>query len=325
MLRHIPKLLVLLALTVIPFASNSASHAQSQTIRIGSKNFTEQLILGEMYAQLLENAGFTVERNLNLGGTDVAHQALTAGEIDLYPEYTGTGLVAILNLPVPTADTVASPVASPGASPVASPVASASIDQQVYDTVSAEYLSQFGLVWLDQSSFNNTQALAMKRDEAEARGIVTISDMVAQAGDLTLAAVPDFEQREDGLVGLNTVYGDFSFAEVQVFDPGIKYQSFLDGDAQVVLAFSTDGQIAGYDLVLLEDDLSLWPPYHVAPVISQTVLDANPQIADLLNPLAQLLTNEAMADLNWLVDGPEKQEPADVARAYLQANGLLPA
>lgn len=322
MLRHIPKLLVLLALTVVPLVSSLSANAQSQTIRIGSKNFTEQLILGEMYAQLLENAGFTVERTLNLGGTDVAHQALTAGEIDLYPEYTGTGLVAILNLPVPTADATASPVAG---SPEASPVAAASVDQQVYDTVKAEYAAQFGLAWLDQSSFNNTQALAMKREDAEARGIVTISDMVAQAADLTLAAVPDFEQREDGLVGLTRVYGDFSFAEVQVFDPGIKYQSFLDGDAQVVLAFSTDGQISGYDLVLLEDDLSLWPPYHVAPVISQAVLDANPQIAELLNPLAPLLTNEVMAELNWLVDGPEKQEPADVARAYLQANGLLPA
>jgi len=320
--RHILKLLILLALTVIPFASNLPAQAQGEPISIGSKNFTEQLILGEMYAQLLENAGMTVERNLNLGGTDVAHQALTAGEIDLYPEYTGTGLVAILNLPVPTADATGSPVAG---SPEASPAATVSLDQQVYDTVSAEYLSQFQLVWLDQSSFNNTQALAMKRDEAEQRGIVTISDMVAQAGDLTLAAVPDFEQREDGLVGLTRVYGDFSFAEVQVFDPGIKYQSFLDGDAQVVLAFSTDGQIAGYDLVLLQDDLSLWPPYHVAPVIRQEVLDANPQIAELLNPLAQLLTNEVMAELNWLVDGPEKQEPADVARAYLQANGLLPA
>ena len=322
MLRHIPKLLVLLALTIVPVVTSSSANAQSQTIRIGSKNFTEQLILGEMYSQLLENAGFTVERTLNLGGTDVAHQALTAGEIDLYPEYTGTGLVAILNLPVPTADSTASPVA---ASPEASPVAAASVDQQVYDTVKAEYAARFGLAWLDQSSFNNTQALAMKREDAEARGIVTISDMVAQSADLTLAAVPDFEQREDGLVGLTRVYGDFSFAEVQVFDPGIKYQSFLDGDAQVVLAFSTDGQISGYDLVLLEDDLSLWPPYHVAPVISQAVLDANPQIAELLNPLAQLLTNEVMAELNWLVDGPEKQEPADVARAYLQANGLLPA
>lgn len=322
MLRHIPKLLALLALTIVPLVSCLSANAQSQTIRIGSKNFTEQLILGEMYAQLLENAGFTVERSLNLGGTDVAHQALTNSEIDLYPEYTGTGLVAILNLPVPTADASASPVA---VSPEASPVAAASVDQQVYDTVKAEYAAQFGLAWLDQSSFNNTQALAMKREDAEARGIVTVSDMVAQSADLTLAAVPDFEQREDGLVGLTRVYGDFSFAEVQVFDPGIKYQSFLDGDAQVVLAFSTDGQISGYDLVLLEDDLSLWPPYHVAPVISQAVLDANPQIAELLNPLAQLLTNEVMAELNWLVDGPEKQEPADVARAYLQANGLLPA
>jgi osmoprotectant transport system substrate-binding protein len=266
---------------------------------IGSKNFTEQLILGEMYAQLLEAAGIQVERSLNLGGTAVAHEALLAGEIDMYPEYTGTGLLTILEM-----DTMSDP-------------------DEVFDVVKEAYAEQFDLVWLDQAPMNNTQALAVKREFSEENDLTTISEMVAMAGDLRLAAVPDFPERPDGLVGLKEVYGDFDFKEVIILDPGLKYQALINDDAEVVVAFGTDGQIAGYDLVVLEDDKGLWPPYHVAPVIRQDTLDAYPQIADILNELAPLLTSEVMADLNWQVDGDAAMEPEDVAREFLTENGLL--
>jgi osmoprotectant transport system substrate-binding protein len=266
---------------------------------IGSKNFTEQLILGEMYAQLLEAAGIQVERSLNLGGTAVAHEALLAGEIDMYPEYTGTGLLTILEM-----DTMSDP-------------------DEVFDVVKEAYAEQFDLVWLDQAPMNNTQALAVKREFSEENDLTTISEMVAMAGDLRLAAVPDFPERPDGMVGLKEVYGDFDFKEVIILDPGLKYQALINDDAEVVVAFGTDGQIAGYDLVVLEDDKGLWPPYHVAPVIRQDTLDAYPQIADILNELAPLLTSEVMADLNWQVDGDAAMEPEDVAREFLTENGLL--
>jgi osmoprotectant transport system substrate-binding protein len=164
------------------------------TVRVASKDFTEQFILGEMYALVLEDAGFTVERRMNLGGTPVAQQALLSDEIDVYPEYTGTGLLTVLGLPVE------------------------SDPQVVYDTVSREYLSQFNLVWLEPAPMNNTQALAMTRERANQLGIRTISDMVANASQLTMAGPPEFQEREDGLPGLRQVYGDFELAAYQAID-----------------------------------------------------------------------------------------------------------
>jgi osmoprotectant transport system substrate-binding protein len=280
-------------------AVGAASPMAGGTIAIGSKNFTEQLILGEMYAQLLEAHGYTVNRRLNLGGTAIAHQALLSGEIDLYPEYTGTGLLAILER-----ETMSDP-------------------DEVYEVVRDAYQEEFNLVWLDQAPMNNSQALAVKRSFSEEHDLTTISQMVEMASELRLAAVPDFEEREDGLVGLREVYGDFSFQDIIVLDPGLKYQALLNDDAEVVVAFGTDGQIEGYDLVVLEDDQNLWPPYHVAPVVRQDTLDANPEIAEILNELAPLLTSEVMAGLNWRVDGPDAREPEDVAREFLEEHDLL--
>lgn len=280
-------------------ATGTGGTGDGGPVKIGSKNFTEQLILGEMYAQLLEDAGIEVERTLNLGGTVVAHEALVAGEIDMYPEYTGTGLLTILEM-----ETMSDP-------------------DEVYEVVSEAYAEQFDLVWLDQTPMNNSNALAVKRAFAEENNLTTISQLVAMASELKLAAVPDFPERPDGLIGLQEVYGDFEFEEIVILDPGLKYQALVNDETEVVLAFGTDGQIAGYDLVVLEDDKGLWPPYHVAPVIRQETLDAYPQIAGILNELAPLLTSEVMADLNWQVDGDEAMEPEDVAREFLVENGLL--
>ncbi len=280
-------------------ASTTAPTGAGVTVKIGSKNFTEQLILGEMYAQYLESLGVKVDRRLNLGGTAVAHDALRAGQIDLYPEYTGTGLLAILK-----EKTMADP-------------------QAVYNEVTRQYKQQFNLVWLDEAPMNNTQALAVTRQTSEQRNMTTISQMAAQASQVVLAAVPDFPEREDGLVGLKKTYGDLQFKDIKIFDPGIKYKAFLDGQADVVLAFGTDGQISGYDLVLLKDDKGLWPPYHVAPVVRQDTVDKVPQIKQL-NRIAPLLTDAVMQALNWKVDGPDKADPARVAKDFLKSVGLTP-
>ncbi|MDF2758910.1 MAG: opuCC, partial [Thermomicrobiales bacterium] len=192
----------LAATPVVAMALQTGTHgslwqvarAQEGPVRIGSKDFTEQLILGEMYALLLENAGIATEKRLNLGGTQVAQEALLAGEIDLYPEYTGTGLTVVLGMPI-DAVTSGTPIAG-AATPTDQAV---SIDQQVYDIVSEEYLEQFDLVWLDESAFNNTQALAVKRAFAEERGISTISELAEIAGELTIVAPSDFVERPDGL------------------------------------------------------------------------------------------------------------------------------
>jgi osmoprotectant transport system substrate-binding protein len=289
-----------------------------QPVKVGSKNFTEELILGEMYAQLLEAAGIQVDRKLNLGGTAVAQAALVKGDIDLYPEYTGTGLTVILDIPIESIKN-ATPVAEEGAG--ATPMA-AGVDERVYQIVKDEYKKRFDLVWLDQSPFNDTQALAVKKSFADEKKIATISDLAKIAGDLTIVAPSDFVQRPDGLKGLQDFYG-MKFGNVLSVEPGIRYQALENDQAQVVLAFGTDGQVAGMNLVLLKDDKGLWPPYHVAPVVRQQTLDAYPNLADTLNKVAPLLTDKVMSGLNWKVDGPDKAEPADVAKAFLQENKLV--
>jgi osmoprotectant transport system substrate-binding protein len=279
-------------------AADASGDGGSTAITVGSKDFIEQFILGNMYALVLEEEGFEVNRALNLGGTDVAQAALENGEIDLYPEYTGTALLTVLQEP-PNAD-----------------------QEEVYNTVSEAYEEQFNLIWLEPAPMNNTQALAMTQERSEELGITTISDMVEQAGDLVMAGPAEFQEREDGLLGLKDTYGDFELEEYKAVDPGLRYRSLVDGDADVVVAFGTDGEISRYNLVLLEDNQNLFPPYQVAPVVRQDVLEANPGIADALNELSPLLTTETMQQLNNEVS-ENQREPEDVAREFLVQEGLI--
>lgn len=283
------------ALLIGPAAADAA---ERPTVRIGSKNFTEQLVLGEMYALLLEKAGFRVERRLNLGGTLLAHEALKAGEIDLYPEYTGTALLNMLKKEV------------------------MSDPKRVYDVVKAEYARQWNLVWLEPAPMNNTQAIAITRKTAEKYDMYTLSAMSRQAPKLVLAAVPEFTERPDGLKGLKQVYGGFEFKSIRLVDYGIKYRALVGGQADVTVAFGTDGEIKGYDLVIVKDDKGLWPPYQVAPVVRQALLSRAPELAEVLNRLQPRLTDAVMQELNWQVDG-KKREYAEVAREYLSQQGLL--
>ncbi|MEO1296737.1 MAG: glycine betaine ABC transporter substrate-binding protein [Cyanobacteria bacterium J06636_16] len=288
------------AVAIVACAGGNGTVSDSDTaaIRVGSKDFTEQLILGEAYALILEDAGYSVERKLNLGGTPVAQQALENGEIDLYPEYTGTGLLTVLKEPA------------------------SSDSQAVYETVSTQYQDRFNLVWLDPAPMNNTQALAMTQEKSQELGITTISDLLAQAGDLVIIGPPEFETREDGLPGLKVAYGDFQFKSYKGVDPGLRYKGLVDGEADVAVAFGTDGEISAFQLVVLEDDKQLFPPYQVAPVVRQELLDAEPEVADTLNQLSPLITNEVMQTLNYQVSG-EGREPEDVAREFLVQSGLL--
>jgi osmoprotectant transport system substrate-binding protein len=303
-------------------AVGPAAFAQGTSVKVGSKDFPESIIIGEMYALLLEHAGLTVERKLNLGGTAVAQEALKNGDLDVYPEYTGTGLLVVLgktlaDVPAATPEAAASPMA--GATPAAGGMVEA-----VYDYVKAQYKEQFNLVWLDQSPMNDSQALAVTRKFSEENHITTISQLAALAStvDLTISAPSDFEERDDGLKGLKATYGDFK-ASVNGVAPGIKYKALIDGDANVVLAFSTDAEIAINDLVVLEDDKGLWPPYHVAPVVRQEALDANAGLAPALNAVAPVLTTEKMTAMNARVVGDEKAEPATVAKDFLTEQGLI--
>ena len=286
--------------TAMPATASAPVTGMPGSVTVGSKDFTEEFIVAEMYAQLLENAGFTVTRKLNLGGTPIAQAAIVKGDIDLYPEYTSTGLLTVLKLP------------------------SMQDPMQIFSTVKSGYEQQFKLTWLTASPFNDTQALAMTQATADKYGIKTYSDLATKADQLVLGGPAEFLSREDGLPGLQKAYGGFQFKDTKQLGTGsLRYQALLDGQIDVVVAFGTDGQINGDHLALLQDDKSFYPIYNIAPVVRMDTLQKYPQIAAVLNKLAPYLTDAVMSGLNWQVDGPAKLEPAAVAKAFLQQNGLL--
>ncbi|WP_446362024.1 glycine betaine ABC transporter substrate-binding protein [Coleofasciculus chthonoplastes] len=288
----------LIGLAVLTMLFAIACQGGGSAIKVGSKDFTEQFILGEMYALVLENQGFDVERKLNLGGTPVAQAGLETGQIDLYPEYTGTAFLTVLKRP------------------------NNSNPQYVYQTVADSYREKYNLVWLEPAPMINTFAFVMTQEGAKEYNMKTISDMVAQASQLTLVGPPAFEGREDGLPGLKQVYGDFQLKQFIPTDPGLRYKALSEGQADVVVGFSTDGEISALNLVVLEDNQNFFPPYQVAPVVRQETLDKHPGIRDALNQLAPKLTNETMRRLNYEVSG-KKREPAEVAREFLIQEGFL--
>lgn len=271
--------------------------AAPSKIAIGSKDFTEELILGEMYAAILEQNGFTIERKLDLGGTQVAMAALRRGDIDLYPEYTGTALLTELKAR-PSKDAAAN-----------------------YATVKAYYAERYQLTWLEASPFDDTQALATTQAIATKYSIKTLSDLAKAAPQLRLGAIPEFTKREDALPGLQKAYGGFAFKDIKLFDIGLKYKALETGQVDVVVAFGTDGKIEIDKLYVFVDDKHFWPSYQVAPVVRAQTLATYPAIATHLNKLAPMLTDAIMRGLNAQVDG-EKKEPKAVAIEFLKTHGF---
>jgi len=267
-----------------------------QPVRVGSKNFTEQFILGELYAQALEANGIKTEKKLNLGGTLIAHKALEEKQIDLYPEYTGTILLAVLKQETMT-DAKA-----------------------VYDKVKGEYAAK-GLVVLNQAPVNNTYVLVVRPETAEKYKLETDSDLAKVSKELKLGAGPEFRDRKDGLPGLRDKYS-MEFKEDLQLAIGLRYQALKNDQIQVVNGYSTDGMISAMKLKRLKDDRNLWPPYYIVPVVRKDALDANPRIAEVLNRVNASLDDATMAEMNYKVDG-EKMEPKDVAHDFLKAKGIV--
>lgn len=275
-----------------------ASPALAQTVKVGSKNFTEQYVLAEIYAAALENAGIKVVRKINLGGTLIAHQALTTGEIDLYPEYTGTALISVVKGKVQS---------DPDA---------------VYKEVKDFYETNFKVTWLKPDAINNGYALLVRPETAAAHNLKTLSDLGKVASTLILGAGPEFSERADGLPGLKATYGAV-FKEFKQFAKlGLRYDALAAKQIEVANGFATDWQIADGKLVALADDKNLFPPYYVAPVIRQDTLAANPKIAATLDALSPLLDNDTMRKLNARVE-KDREEPKDVAKAFLKEKGVI--
>lgn len=276
---------------VLPLTSQA-----QQAVRVGSKNFTEQFVLAEIYAQALEASGIKTEKKLNLGGTLIAQKALEEKQIDFYPEYTGTMLLAVLK---------AEPMTDPKA---------------VYDKVKEAY-AKMGFVLLNQSNLNNGYSIVVRPETAQKYKLETLSDLAKVAKELKIGAGPEFRDRKDGLPGLKDKYG-MVFGEDLQMAIGLRYQALKGDQVQVVNGYSTDGMISALKLKRLRDDKSLWPPYFVVPVIRREALEANPKIGEVLNRVSALLDETTMAQMNLQVDG-EKLEPKDVARDFLKAKGLV--
>ena len=277
----------------------SGGDSDSPKINIGSKSFTEQYILGNMYEIALDDAGFDAEYRSS-GGTSENHTALTSGDIDVYPEYMGTALISILGMEFDP---------------------SMSVDE-VYNTVKDTYAQKFDVAVLEPTSFNNTYALVMEKDEASKLGVKTVSDLSQKANQLTLGVDLEFAERGDGLPGLQETYGGFNFEKVVTLEPGLLYAGLEEGEIDVTSGYGTDGQVAAYDLLVLEDDKNFWPPYPAAAFVRQAVLDEHPEVGDRLNQIAEKLDSETMSRLNWEVAG-NGREPTEVAREFLEQNGLL--
>lgn len=290
------------AAVILPLAMFAAGAAgyfrEPADIAIGSKMFSESLILGHMMAMMIEDrTDLTVRERFGLGGTMICHGALVAGEIDLYAEYTGTAYTVVLH-----------------ETAISDPTA-------VYDEVARRYRSEFDLDVLQPFGVNNTYAIAVRRKDASDHGWQKISDLKADADDLLAGWTAEFAERPDGYPGLVERYG-FEFGRVVDIDSGVMYDAIKSGEVDVIAAYSTDGRIAAYDLVLLEDDRHLFPPYYAVPVVRGETLRRYPQIATALAPLVGILDDQTMQQLNFEVD-EHKRSPEEVAREFLIQQGLL--
>lgn len=284
----------ILAMSVAPAVSHGAGKRGAPAVRIGAKDFTENLIVGELYALALEDAGYKVTRVFNIAGS-LVHTSIVNDRIDLYPEYTGTGLLTVLKM---------KPMTDPA---------------RVYETVKREYAKRFNLVWLEQSRANDSQGLVMRTPVARTMGIATISDLQRNADKIRFASQGEFDLRDDGLPGLEKVYGSFCWKSSRVYDNGLKYEILLNDEADLAPAYTTEGQLLNTEaFTLLRDDKRMWPPYYLAPVIRAETLAAHPDIGGILNRVSASLDTETMIRLNAGVD-VAKREYEDVALEHFRS------
>lgn len=281
-------------LTAFTLTSPLVSAREGTPVRVGSKDFTESLIIAEIYALALEDNDIEVERVFNVASS-VVHTSIINDEVDLYPEYTGTGLLAVLQLPMETDP------------------------EKVYEIVSKAYQEEFDLTWLNYAQANNSQGIAIRTQVAEELSITTISDLQAQASAIRFASQGEFDMREDGIPGLESVYGEFNFASSTIYDNSLKYQVLESDEADATPAYTTEGQLVQTDkFLVLEDDQQFWPPYNLAPVVRNDQLASHPEIADILNEISQYIDTPTAQALNAAVD-VEGRDYEEVALEFYES------
>jgi osmoprotectant transport system permease protein len=290
--------LVLAVVLIIVSAVGYQYFNEDETIVIGTKNYTEARIEGQILSILIEeNTEYETEVK-ELGGTLPAFEALKSNDIDTYVEYTGTAYGAILKRQDVETDS-----------------------EKVYNIVKEEYNEKYNITWLDPLGFNNTYTLALKSDLAKANNLETFSDLVSMSDRLVLGADMEFLDREDGYPGLKETYG-LEFKEANGLDTGLRYNAIESGEVDVINAFSTDGKIIDLNLTILEDDKSFFPPYYAAPIVHNESLKKYPELKEVLEKLGDTISDEEMQNMNYLVD-VEKEDLEKVARDFLEKKGLI--
>jgi len=295
-------LLPIVILLIVIGAIVALSLPKRADIVVGSKHFTEQKILGQMIAQLIEaKTDLKVRRRLGLQGTKVCFGAIQEGDLDIYPEYTGTGLVNILGLDYDPSQS----------------------RQDVLDKVRSEFAQRWSLVWLPPLGFDNTFAFAMREEDAERLGITKISDLAKYKDTLRPGFDHEYTTRPE-YKRFGEVYG-FTFGKkITRLDPDLTYEAIKEGLVDLIDAFSTDGRIAAYNLRVLEDDKHLFPPYDACILIRQETLDKYPDLKGVLNHLSGAITPEKMQAMNYAVSSGSRS-PAAVAREFLASRKLIPS
>ena len=275
-------------------AGPGAGQASTETIVVGSKNFAENRLLAEMFAQLIESrTGLQVERRLGLAGTQICFEALKNGAIDVYPEYTGTGLVSLLG-EEPTGDS-----------------------REVLNRVRRDFLHRWNLWWIAPLGFENSYEIAVPRHLAEEHRLITLSDLVPVAETLRAGLGYEFVERPDGLPGLEATYG-LRFQEVRTLQQALKYQAAGEGVIDVLDVYTTDGRLLVHDLVVLEDDKSFFPPYEAAALVRGETLDRFPAVGAALTLLSSALDAETMRRLNLRLQEDAEDEGKVAAEALFE-------
>jgi len=278
----------------------SSSATKGKTVTIGSKNFTEEFILGEIYAQALQAAGYTVKKQLNLGSEQIALKAVKSGQVDAYPEYTGTALTSFF-------DKKATDVPRD--------------EQKAYQEAKAGF-AKSNLTALPATPFTNSNGVGMLKSKAQKLGITKISDLTSKGSSLTLYGTPECRQRPDCLLGLQDVY-KIKFKKFVPVDPGLRHKVLDSGQADTSIVFTTDGQLAQGKELLLKDDKHMFPPYNVTLVFRNEALKKlGPEAQKTIALVQKGLTTEAMQELNSRVD-IDKQTPQQVAKDYLTESGYV--
>lgn len=288
--------LIVLMVTSL-YGCGGESSKDEKVIRIAHKNYTEQRLLGQMFKVLIESNTDYKTDVTELGGTVVCFEALKNGEIDMYPEYTGSAYSAVLKQ------------------------SGLKDSQEVYNYCKEQYEDQYNITWLKPLGFSNSYALTVTKDTSEELGINTISDLVKYTPDMIISSDMEFLARQDGIYGLKEEYGIEKFKEEKSMDIGLTYAALKEGKIDVNSSFSTDGRIAKFGLVVLEDDKNFFPPYTCTPIVPMSFVEQYPDVVELLNSLGDKFSDEDMQKINLRVD--EGEDAKIVAEDILREKGLI--